>query len=66
MILIRSLKLLLIVFVTFILSSDVLCQDSDSIKYWSDKDKLQWSDFRGTAPSPLLEFFSNKRAHYQS
>jgi len=43
------LKLILIIFATLI-SSDVLCQNSDSLKCWSDKDKLKWSDFKGRIP----------------
>ena len=41
-----------LVFVIFIshFSSDLRSQNSDSIKCWSNEDKLKWSDFKGKIP----------------
>ncbi|AYB34303.1 DUF922 domain-containing protein [Chryseolinea soli] len=43
------LRLMAVVFVTHI-SSDLFSQDTDSLKCWSDTDKLRWTDFKGKAP----------------
>jgi len=42
----KCLKLILIIS-SVLISPNVLCQSSDSMKCWSDKDKLKWSDFKG-------------------
>jgi hypothetical protein len=45
----KMLRLIAILFVTH-LSSDLLSQDTDSLKCWSSTDRLRWSDFRGKPP----------------
>ncbi|HEY5750640.1 MAG TPA: hypothetical protein VIU12_31475 [Chryseolinea sp.] len=43
------LRLMAVIFVTHI-SSDLLSQDTDSLKCWSSTNKLRWGDFRGKTP----------------
>lgn len=44
------LRLIVIIFGAHV-SSDVLSQNSDSVKCWSEKDRLKWSDYKGKISS---------------
>jgi hypothetical protein len=46
----RMLKVVIVVVFVFHFSTDVLSQTTDSLKCWSNVDKLKWSDFRGVKP----------------
>jgi hypothetical protein len=47
----RMQNAVIIVVVVFQFSTDALSQTSDSLKCWSNEDRLKWSDFRGVKPT---------------
>lgn len=45
----KMLRLIIIVFFVQV-SADALSQNTDSLKFWCNKDKLRWDDFKGKIP----------------